>query len=72
MEDFEITVKVEDFSGKLTLRQYIGEGDYGGVPIELAVTLPNHSPFVKVGDQCFVVNIHDIAKAIAKHVIAGE
>lgn len=68
MADFTITVPVEDITGTLTLRQYVGEGSYDGIPVELDVALPTYSPCVKVSGRRYVVNIRDIVKAIAEHV----
>lgn len=67
----EITVPVKDITEKLTLRTHIGEGSYGDVPVELASSIPGASPIVKVGEQMFLVSIHDIAKAIIE-LVFGE
>jgi len=65
----EITVPVEDITKVLTLRNYVGKGSFGDVPIELASSIPEASPIVKVGDRMFRVSIHDIARAIIDQVV---
>lgn len=72
MADFEITVPVTDISHKLTLRQHIGEGAWGDIPIKLSGALPSLSPVVEIGIKGkYLVSIHDIAKAICQEVL-GE
>lgn len=65
----EITVPVKDITKKFTLRTHVGDGSYGDVPIELAASIPESSPIVKVGDKIFLVSMHDIAKAVASLVV---
>lgn len=61
---FEITVPVEDITDKLILRLSVGEGKFDGEPVVLDSALPTHSPMVHFQGRQYLVNIHDIVKAI--------
>lgn len=62
-----------DETGIFTLRQHIGEGEFGEFKVELSVCLPTYSPYVSIGGRDYIVNIHEIVKAIAKKAIeSGE
>lgn len=63
---FEITVPVEDVTDKLTLRLSVGEGKFDGEPVALDSALPTHSPMVRFQGRQYLVNIHDIVKAICE------
>ena len=68
LDKFTITVDVEDITRTLILREYVGEGSYGDYKLELAAAYPTMSPIVEIDDSIFIVNMHDIAKAVAEHV----
>lgn len=63
-DNVEISVPVEDITGKYLLREHIGEGNFGDHEVELSVALPTGSPVVQIDGKQYVVSIHDIAKAI--------
>lgn len=66
----QITVDVTDVTGRYIFRQHVGEGSYGDVNIDLSTTIPDMSPVIKIDDRTFVVNIHDIVRAVAEAVLA--
>ncbi len=68
----EITIPVADMTGKLILRQHVGEGSYGDDTLELSAVIPMMSPVIEFRGSTYVVSIHDIAKAVAEAVLAGE
>lgn len=65
----DITVPVEDITGKMTLRNHIGEGSFGETPVKLASSIPHASPIVEVDGKLYLVSIHDIAKAVLEQVV---
>jgi hypothetical protein len=67
---FEITVPFREITGKLALREQVGDGDFEGYPVSLAVKLTNKSPIVEIKGRMFTVNIHDIVQAVCAKVLA--
>ncbi len=68
----EITIPVADETGRMILRQHIGEGSYGDDELKLSAVIPTLSPVIEFREHTYVVNIHDIAKAVAEAVLEGE
>lgn len=66
---FEITVPVQDITDKLTLRLFVGEGKFDGEPVMLDSALPTHSPMIRFQGRQYLVNIHDIVKAICTQAL---
>lgn len=64
----DITVPVENVTGKFILRNHLGEGSYGDEKLELSAAIPDGSPVIHLGDQYYIVSIHDIAKAVCECV----
>ena len=68
----QITLEVKDITDKLTLRNHVGTGSFGDVPVKLASSIPDASPVITVGDKMYLVSIYDIAKAIIEQVVEGS
>jgi hypothetical protein len=66
----QITIDVEEFVDKLPymIRQQVGEGFYGDIPIELMIAEPA-GIFVKAGGRSFLVDMNDICRAIVDQII---
>ena len=68
----EITIPVTDETGRMILRQHIGEGSYGEDELNLSAVIPTMSPVIEFRKRTYVVSIHDIAKAVAEAALEGE
>lgn len=61
---FEITIPVEDVTGNLTLRQFIGKGSFGKDSLQFDLAIPTHSPMIRFRGREYLVDIREIIKAI--------
>lgn len=67
-----IEVEVEDVTGKLILRNHIGEGSYDGRELMLSSAIPDGSPVIKFDGRYFIVSIHDLAKAVCEMALKED
>ena len=67
---FEITVPFSEITGKLTMREHVGDGEFDGHPIRLATHIGNQSPIVEIEGRMFMVSVHDIVRAVCGKVLA--
>ena len=69
----EIAVDVTNRSNEMLLHQHVGEGKCNGLEFRLSVTLPDHSPHIRIGDTVYVVPVSNIIKAVvAAHIEESE
>lgn len=61
---FEITVPVEDVTGNLTLRQFIGKGLFDEDSLQFDLAIPTHSPMIRFRGREYLVDVREIIKAI--------
>ena len=66
-----IQVEVKDITGKLILRNHIGEGSYDGRELKLSSAIPDGSPVIEFDGRYFIVSIHDLAKAVCEMAVDG-
>ena len=64
--DFKIILNVKDVSDTLILREDVGEGEFNGKEFKVSAAMPTHSIVVEIEEKMYVVNIHDISKAVLK------
>lgn len=69
---FEITVPVEDVTGKLTLRQFVGKGLFGEDSVQFDLAIPSHSPMIRFRGREYLVDVREIIKAVCAQASPAE
>jgi len=62
----QITVDVTE-EKRLTLREFVGDGQCDGIDFDFCLTLPDHSFYIKVGGVegvAYIVRASDIIQAV--------
>ena len=67
---YTVQLDVWELEREYVLKQFVGEGEYDGEPIEALVALPDMSPMLKIQDTTYTIKASDIHKAIANMVLA--
>lgn len=62
----EIQVEVEDVSGKMFLKQHLGEGSFGDTKFDASFSLPTMSLTVSIGKKTYLISSEKLIKAIVE------
>ena len=67
----QVTLSVEEITGKYVLRKYVGRGCCEGCDFEWAVDMPLYTPIVTVNDRTFTIPVSEIIRVIVQQIVLG-